>query len=142
MEQNMDDCRFPLELETFSIDDSDEDYHRITMSFYYPTNLNDSFMDTIKLYKDKLYTEINNYSIGNNQSVVILRIESECKKRELKKAIVEILKDDNLALLYTQNATTFIKELASFKLRHFRKEKFTFEDLFGKNPEDLFDESN
>jgi hypothetical protein len=135
------DIRFPLELEVFDISTSYGNNHSVLFKFYFPSTMRVELKEAMDLYKDSLYTGINNYDIGNGQSVMTFQTPNiEVEKRELKKAIVEIIKEDGYALLYSQHPVPFIKELAAFKIKHFRKEKFTFEDIFGDNPENLFEE--
>jgi hypothetical protein len=137
-----DDGRIPLELESFTRTDTwNDDEGVYIFKFYYPTSLDKELHEDIVHYKDKVYVNMTTYNVCPGQNILTFRTPSvSLGKKEATKVINEILRTDNGALLNTMHPVEFIKDLAGFKIRFIRKEQFTFEDMFGENPDNLFDE--
>ena len=135
------DGRIPLELDSFNREESYNDNCHYIFKFYYPTALDKELHEDILSYKDKVYVSMKTYEVCTGQNVLTFRSpDFDMPKKEAKKAIEEILRTDNGALLNTMHPVEFIKDLAGFKIRFVRKEQFSFEDMFGANPDNLFDE--
>lgn len=139
-----DDIRFPLELECLNIEESDycSDHFEVTAKFYYPSSQVSEMRTVIKEYEGRLYEKHNTYDIGNGQAILIIQhsnVEYDKTLNELKTVLTDIIQDDCFALLNSRHPNEFVQGWTAFKLRHFRQEEFSFEDIFGEHPHNLFD---
>lgn len=141
-----DDGRVALELERFYFENevstgvnfiSSLPYYgsgsgNIIFTFYYPSRDVNLLKELMAPYKDKLFSAISYYDICPNQGVMTFKsLPVGIPHKDAKKVINEILKQDTGALLNSQHPDDIIKELASFKIKVCRKEKFGIEDIFG-----------
>lgn len=142
-----DDGRVALELERFYFENemsssggsfiTSMHYHgsgsgNAIFTFYYPSKDVALLKELMTPYKDKLFSAISYYDICPNQGVMTFKsLPIGIPQKEAKKVINEILKQDTGALLNSQHPDDLIKELASFKIKVCRKEKFGIEDIFG-----------
>ena len=142
MLEDNDDDRIPLELDSFTRNEHwSDDSSTYTFKFFYPSSLEKELREHMTAYKDKVFTKMTTYEVCSGQNVItFISPTFTMPKKEAAKVINEILRTDNGALLNTMHPVEFIKDLAGFKIRVFRKEQFTFEDMFGANPDNLFDE--
>lgn len=110
------------------------------LKFFYPTKYKQELLDDIKPYKDKLYSNMTTYEVNHQESVLTLRsMPIDLPKRQAMALVKKILKTDNEALLNTMHPCETIKQVASFKIKVFKKTKFTVDDLFNLDPdEELF----
>lgn len=142
MLEDNDDDRIPLELDSFTRNENwSDDDSSYTFKFFYPSSLDKELHEHMVPYKDKLYDKMTTYEVCPGQNVLTFRTPNfVMPKKDAAKVINEILRTDNGALLNTMHPIEFIKDLAGFKIRVFRKEQFTYEDMFGANPDNLFDD--
>ena len=146
-------CRVPLELDSVVRGDLVENNglnvfnyasamgssNTYIIKFFYPTKYKSKLLEAIPHYKDTLYSNMTTYEVTDSESVLTIKtlpIEDLTSKKAIS-LIKKILKDDNEALLNTMHPSDIIKALAGFKIKLFLKTKFSAEDYFNIDPNEV-----